>query len=63
MWARGSHIFEPLTMLTSNKIEFKWTEVKQKVFKEIKQIVPCNNLLACQHSNKLFWLHTNTSNL
>ena len=46
MWASNSNTLEPLTNLTSNKLRFKWNEVKQKVFKEIMQITKRDNLLA-----------------
>ena len=33
IWARPSHILYPLTKLTFSKVNFKWTEVEQKLFK------------------------------
>ena len=32
MWEKRSHLLQPLTALTSNKIKFKWTVFKQKAF-------------------------------
>ena len=36
MWARRSHLLKPLTELTSTKVKFKWTDVEQQAFDEIK---------------------------
>ena len=35
IWERLSHTLKPFTNLSSIKINFKWTEVKQKAFEEI----------------------------
>ena len=55
-------MLEPLTKLTSNKVKFKWTEVEQRTFKSIILTVDCNNLLAYPGFNKLFEIHTYSSN-
>ena len=52
MWARFSHMLEPLTKLKSSKEIFKWTEVKEKAFEEIKPIMARNIVLACTDLNK-----------
>ena len=39
MWVRLSILLHPLTVLTSTKVKFKWTDVKQKVFYDIKLAV------------------------
>ena len=39
MWAKRSHLLQPLTVLTSKKVNFKWTDLEQKAFDEIKRIV------------------------
>ena len=31
MWARQSHKLAPLTKITTNKVEFKWTEFEKYV--------------------------------
>ena len=36
MWAKQSHLLQPLTELTSNKLKFKCTDVGQKAFDENK---------------------------
>ena len=39
MWARWSHTLAPLTNITSNKVKFRWTKIKQDAFGKIKRIV------------------------
>ena len=36
MWEKHSHLSEPLTALTLNKVNFKWNPVEQNLFDEIK---------------------------
>ena len=38
MWYRWSHLLQPLTSLTPDKVTFKWTSVEQKSFTDIKHI-------------------------
>ena len=45
MWERLSHIFVLLTKITSNKVKFKWTKIKQDNFNEITRIVASDTLL------------------
>ena len=45
IWAKRSHLLQPLTSLTSDKVKFKWTDVKQKSFGDIKLIVIRDTLL------------------
>ena len=56
------HLVQPLTKLTPEKINFKWTEIKQKSFDKIKQIAAYNTLLAYLYFIKLFYIHTDTIN-
>ena len=51
----------PLTALTSNKVKFKWIDVEQKSFDEIKHIITRNTLLAYPDFNKRFDIHTDDS--
>ena len=44
MWSRRSHLLQPLTALTPSKVRFKWTEMEQKVFDDIKRYVAHDNL-------------------
>ena len=57
IWAKRSHLLQPLTALTSKKVTFKWTFVEQKLFDEIKQIVTCDTLLIYTDLNKRFGTH------
>ena len=42
MWAKYPHTLQPLTRLTSNKVKFKWTGIKKRVFDEVILIVAHN---------------------
>ena len=55
------NFLHPLTALTSNKLKFKWKDVEQKTFDEIKRIVACNTFLAYFYFNKRFDIHTDAS--
>ena len=57
MWARRSHLLHPLTALTSNKVNLKWTDVEQKGFDDIKHAVAQDTLLAYLDFNKRFDIH------
>ena len=61
MWAKRSHLLQPLTELTSKKEKFKWTFVKQKPFGKIKLIVTRDTLLIYLNLNKRFDIHTDAS--
>ena len=61
MWAKWSHLLQALTVLMSNKLKCKWTNVEQKVFNEIKQIVTCDALLIYPDFNKCFDIHADAS--
>ena len=52
MWDRRSHLIHPLTALTSNKVKFKWTDVEQKGFDDIKRDVAHDTLLPYPDFNK-----------
>ena len=62
MWSRRSHVLHPLTALTSNKTKFKWTDVRQKAFDEIKRTFSQDTLLAYPDFNKRFDIHTDARN-
>ena len=59
MCPRRSHTLAPLTRLTSVKWRFKWTQVKQDTFDEIKRIVARDTLLTYTYFNETFKIHTN----
>ena len=61
MWLRRSHTFVYLTILTSIKKKFKWTQVKQDAFKKIKQIVACDTLSAYPDFNERFKIISDAS--
>ena len=52
MWAKRSYLLQPLTALTSKKVNFKWNSVEQSAFKEIKQMVTRDTLLIYRDFNK-----------
>ena len=58
MWAKRSHLLHPLTALTSHKVRFKWTELEQKAFDDIKHAFSQDTLLAYTYFNKHFDIHT-----
>ena len=47
--------------LTSANVKFEWTDVKQKAFDKIKQIVGHETLLSYPDFNLPFEIHTNVS--
>ena len=52
MWPRWSHMLAPLTKLTSIKQRFKWTQVKQDGFEELKLIVEHGTLITYPDFNE-----------
>ena len=58
MWSIRSHLLHHLTSLTSHKVKFKWTDVEQKAFYDIKRTVSHDTLLAYPDFNKHFDIHT-----
>ena len=61
MWANRSHLLHPLTALTPHKVRFKWTDVEQKAFDNIKRDVSQDTLLAYPDFNERFDIHTDYS--
>ena len=61
MRARRSHLIQPLTKLTLDRVNFKWTSIEQKSFDDIKLIVASNTLLEYPYFNKQFYIHMNAS--
>ena len=60
-WIRRSEILAPLTELTSEKKEFKWTEEHTKAFDTIKRVVSKEVLLAYPNYDKPFQIFTDAS--
>ena len=52
----------PITKITSNKVIFNWTKIKQDDFNEIKRIMACDTLLTYLDFNEEVKIHTNASN-
>ena len=57
---RQSHILHPLTELTPPNVKFKWTDVGQKAFDDIKHNVNHFNLLSYLDFNKSFDIYTDS---
>ena len=51
----------PLTKLMSPKLPFKWTDVEQKAFDEIKEHISSESLLTHPDFNKPFDVYTDAS--
>ena len=62
MWEKRSHLLQPLMELMSHKAKFKWTDLEQKVFDDIKRAVSQDNLLAYLDFNRLYDIHKDASN-
>ena len=62
MWAKQSQLSQTLTVLTSNKVEFRWTHI-EKSLDEVKENVTCDALLIYPDFNKRFDIHTDASKL
>ena len=58
MWSRRSHLLHPLKSLASSKVKFKWIDVDQKQFYDIKRTFAHDTLLAYPEFNKNFDIHT-----
>ena len=61
MCVRRSSLLHPLTAFTSTKVKFKWIDVEQKAFYDIKRSVAYDTLLAYP-VNKRFDIHTDSRN-
>ncbi len=61
MWKHRSHVLAPLTSLTSINIPWKWGEEQSKAFKNAKQILSTEVLLAFPVFDKPFTIHTDAS--
>ena len=61
MWPRRSEILAPLTALTSSSVKWKWTEVEERAFQEMKRVMARETLLAFPDFSKQFTIHTDAS--
>ncbi len=62
MWQKRSHTLAPLTALTSKNVPFKWTEVHQEAFEEMKRVISHETMLTFPDFNKPFHIFTDASN-
>ena len=62
MWSKRSHLLNTLTALTSHKVKFKWTDLEQKAFDDIKRAVSQDTLLLYPDFNQRFDIHTYVRN-
>ena len=63
VWPQRAHLLAPLTSLTSDKVPFKWTEVHQHAFDEMKRIIAKETLLTYPDFSKPFHIQTDASDL
>ena len=61
MWPKRSEILAPLTALTSSTTKWRWTEVEEKAFQEMKRVMARETLLAFPDFSKQFVIHTDAS--
>ena len=61
MWRGHSHKLLPLTRSTHINRKFKWMQVKQDAFDEIKRIVARDTLLTYPDFDETFKIHTDDS--
>ena len=61
MWRSRSHILAPLTKLTSDKVPWKWTDVEQKAFDDMKKAISKEVLLSFPDFNEDFEVYTDAS--
>ena len=61
MWVRRSHVLAPLAALTSKTAKWKWTEVHSQAFKDMKNIIAREVMLAYPNFDKPFEIHTDAS--
>jgi len=61
MWPKRSEILAPLTALTSSSVKWRWTEVEDNSFCEMKKVMARETLLAFPNFNQQFIIHTDAS--
>eukprot|EP00957_Ditylum_brightwellii_P203576 15335277-Ditylum_brightwellii.AAC.1 len=61
-WKGRIEKLAPLTVLTSKKTKWKWTEVGQQAFEAVKTAVAKCTLLAYPDFNEKFEIHTDANN-
>ena len=61
MWIRRSHLLAPLSCLTSKDTTWRWTDIEQKAFDDIKRVMAKETLLHYPDFNQPFEIHTDAS--
>ena len=61
MWRKRSELIAPLTALSSKNVQWKWTEVHQKAFIDIKNVISKETMLAYPDFSKPFEIHPDAS--
>ena len=60
MWPKRAHILSPLSN-ESGKKTFRWTDKMDKAFKQMKDILSADVLMAYPNHNKPFHIYTDAS--
>ena len=61
MWIRRSHVLSPLAKLTSKESKWVWTDLENRSFQKMKNIIAKETLLAYPDFNQPFEIHTDAS--
>ena len=61
MWRNCAYTLSPITKLCSTKVKFKWTDVENNAFTEIKNTVGRDVLLSYPNFTENFTIHTDAS--
>ena len=62
MWRKRAHTLSPLTKLCSTKVKFKWADVENNSFIEMKKIVVRDVLLYYPKFSEKFIINTDANN-
>ena len=63
MWPLRSHCLAPLSSLTSAKVKWKWTQLHQDSFEQMKALMAKETLVTFPDFSKEFEIHTDASKL
>ena len=63
MWQKRSELLAPLTDLTSKNVPFKWTDMHQDAFKEVKCSICENVMLSYPDFSEPFHIYTDASDI
>ena len=61
MWIRRSHLLAPLNELNKKGVKWRWGQVEQRAFDNIKRVMSKETLLHYPDFNKPFEIHTDAS--